>query len=65
MTIRSFRVPATGATHLMLRVLGSQCTVNPLYAGEQERDPDFTTDCATTGSTHDQVRAAEFQAFSH
>ncbi|MEV7011227.1 M36 family metallopeptidase [Streptosporangium sp. NPDC051022] len=65
MTIRSFRVPATDATHLMLRVLGSQCTGNPLYAGEQENDPDSATDCATTSPTPDQVRAAEFQAFSH
>ncbi|MEV8633655.1 M36 family metallopeptidase [Streptosporangium sp. NPDC051023] len=65
MTIRSFRVPATDATHLMLRVLGSQCTGNPLYAGEQENDPDSATDCATAGYKPDEVRAAEFQAFSH
>lgn len=63
--IRSFRVPATTATHLMLRAVTTQCTGNPLYAGEQDNDPNSATDCATASPQRDQVRAAEFQAYSH
>ncbi|GII67388.1 hypothetical protein Skr01_74730 [Sphaerisporangium krabiense] len=63
--IRSFRVPATDATHLMLRALTSQCTGNPLYAGQQLSDPSEPTDCTTASPRRDEVRAAEFQAFSH
>ncbi|GII87678.1 hypothetical protein Ssi03_56680 [Sphaerisporangium siamense] len=63
--IRSFRVPPTDATHLMLRALTSQCTGNPLYAGQQQTNPSAPTDCATVNPRHDEVRAAEFQAFSH
>ncbi|MFB9629103.1 hypothetical protein [Nonomuraea helvata] len=53
------------ATHLMLRVVSTQCTGNPLYAGEQDQDPSPATDCATASPQREQVRAAEFQAFSH
>jgi extracellular elastinolytic metalloproteinase len=63
--IRSFKVPTTSATHLMLRVVSSQCTGNPRYAGEQDNDPNSATDCATASPARDHVRAAEFQAFSH
>jgi hypothetical protein len=63
--IKSFRVPQTSATHLMLRAVTTQCTGNPLYAGEQDNDPNSATDCATASPLRDQVRAAEFQAFSH
>ncbi|MGI5270208.1 M36 family metallopeptidase [Nonomuraea sp. CA-218870] len=63
--IKSFRVPATDATHLMFRALTTQCTGNPLYAGEQDEDPNSATDCGTASAARDQVRAAEFQAFSH
>ncbi|MGW0480360.1 M36 family metallopeptidase [Nonomuraea sp. NPDC003214] len=63
--IESFRVPATTATHLMLRTLTTQCTGNPLYAGEQDADPNSATDCATASPQRDQVRAAEFQAYSY
>jgi extracellular elastinolytic metalloproteinase len=62
--MRSFTVPTTTATHLRLQVMSSQCTGNPLYAGEQDLDPRFTTDCATGSPAAGQVRAAEFQAFS-
>ncbi|MFG1685844.1 M36 family metallopeptidase [Nonomuraea sp. NPDC049269] len=62
--IKSFNVPTTTATHLMLRTLTTQCTGNPLYAGEQDADPNSSTNCATASSTRDQARAAEFQAFS-
>ncbi|MFD0883385.1 M36 family metallopeptidase, partial [Streptosporangium algeriense] len=62
--IKSFRIPATTATHLVLRAVSTQCTGNPLYAGEQDNDPNSSTDCATASLTRDQLRAAEFQAFS-
>ncbi|SEF79277.1 Fungalysin metallopeptidase (M36) [Nonomuraea solani] len=62
---KSFDVRTTSATHLMFRVLTSQCTGNPLYAGEQDNDPNSATDCATASPQREQVRAAEFQAYSH
>ncbi|MEV8633059.1 M36 family metallopeptidase [Streptosporangium sp. NPDC051023] len=62
--IKSFRIPTTKATHLTLRALSTQCTGNPLYAGEQDNDPNSSTDCATASAFKDQLRAAEFQAFS-
>ncbi|PRX69545.1 fungalysin metallopeptidase (M36) [Nonomuraea fuscirosea] len=65
MLIKSFDIRDTNATHLMLRALSTQCTGNPLYAGEQDADPNSATDCATASPQRDQVRAAEFQAFSH
>ena len=64
MTLRSFGIQPTMATHLRLRVLASQCTGGPLYAGEQDNDPNNATDCATNSPARDQVRIAEFQAFS-
>ncbi|MFF5175818.1 M36 family metallopeptidase [Micromonospora sp. NPDC000089] len=63
-TLRSFRVPTTLATHVRLEVLASQCTGGPAYAGEQDDDPATTTDCATASPARDQVRVAEFQVFS-
>ncbi|MFC5823919.1 M36 family metallopeptidase [Nonomuraea insulae] len=65
MLVKSFDVRDTSATHLMLRTLTTQCTGNPLYAGEQDNDPNSATDCATAGPQREFVRAAEFQAFSH
>ncbi|MGP3911676.1 M36 family metallopeptidase [Nonomuraea sp. 10N515B] len=65
MIFKSFDVRPAAATHLMLRVVSTQCTGNPLYAGEQDEDPNSATDCATASAQRDQVRAAEFQAFSH
>ncbi|MFC7106163.1 M36 family metallopeptidase [Nonomuraea rubra] len=64
MVIKSFDVRSTSATHLMLRVLTTQCTGNPRYAGEQDNDPNSATDCATASPAREHVRAAEFQAFS-
>ncbi|MCG5217211.1 M36 family metallopeptidase [Streptosporangium sp. KLBMP 9127] len=62
--VKSFDVRTAKATHLMLRVVSSQCTGNPLYLGEQDNDPNSATDCATASPARNQVRAAEFQAFS-
>lgn len=64
LTIRPFDIRNTKATHLRLRVLSSQCTGNPTYAGEQDADPRSTTDCATGSSRAAFVRAAEFQVFT-
>ncbi|GII90846.1 M36 family metallopeptidase [Sinosporangium siamense] len=60
---KSFKVRPTTATHLALRVVQSQCTGAPAYAGEQDNDPNSATDCATASAFRNHVRAAEFQAF--
>ncbi|GAA3444088.1 M36 family metallopeptidase [Planomonospora venezuelensis] len=62
--VKSFRIPTTTATHLALRAVSTQCTGNPLYAGEQDNDPNSATDCATASPAREHVRAAEFQAFT-
>ena len=62
--LRSFTVRPTPATHVRLRVLQTQCTGNPLYAGEQDNDPRASTDCATAAPIAGSVSAAEFQVFS-
>jgi hypothetical protein len=62
--LRSFSIPPTPATNLRLRVLTSQCTGNPLYAGEQDADPAAATDCATASLAANQVRISEFQVFT-
>lgn len=61
--LRTFQIHPTAATHLRLRVLASQCTGGPRYAGEQDDDPTAATDCATASPFAAQVRIAEFQAF--
>jgi hypothetical protein len=64
LNLRQFSIPPTRATALRLRVLTSQCTGNPLYAGEQDSDPTAATDCAANSPFRTQVRIAEFQAFT-
>jgi extracellular elastinolytic metalloproteinase len=64
LNLRQFRFDPTPATHLRLEVVASQCTGNPLYAGEQDADPAAATDCATASPFATQVRVAEFQAFT-
>ena len=64
LTLRSFEIPQTTATHLRLEVVSSQCTGNPQYAGQQSADPNVPTDCTTSAAVSGQVRAAEFQAFA-
>ncbi|GAB3434951.1 M36 family metallopeptidase [Actinophytocola sediminis] len=64
LTMRSFRIPPTLATHLMIRVLTNQCTGGPAYAGDQHDDPRSTSDCTTGNPAVAQtVRVAELQAF--
>jgi hypothetical protein len=64
LNLRTFHFNPTSATHLRLRVLASQCTGNPRYAGEQDNDPAAATDCTTASPFALQVRIAEFQAFT-
>jgi hypothetical protein len=64
LVIDSFKIPTTKATHLTLRAVSTQCTGNPLYAGEQDNDPNSATDCSTASPARDHLRAAEFQAFT-
>jgi hypothetical protein len=53
-------------------LISNQCTGNPAFQGEQDRDPAASTDCRTavTGSAPNQisvanqVRVAELQRFS-
>lgn len=51
--IKSFSFAPVDATHLMLKVVSSQCTGNPLFAGEQDADPLNDTDCATAAALTD------------
>jgi hypothetical protein len=62
--LRTFPITPVQATHLRIVVVASQCTGNPLYAGEQDDDPRAATDCATASPLAAQVRIAEVQAFS-
>jgi extracellular elastinolytic metalloproteinase len=66
LTLRSFTVPKTKATHVRLRVVMNQCTGGPAFAGEQDNDPGANTDCTTAApvTASQTVRAAEFQVFS-
>ena len=75
LTLRSFEVRPTSATHIRLQVRDSQCTGGPDYTGEANpvNDPVFSNpDCASEDLTPDrallnppreQVRAAELQVF--
>lgn len=64
LTLRSFTIPRTTATHLRLEVTASQCTGAPDYAGQQTNDPNVPTDCATASPYSGQVRAADLQVFA-
>jgi extracellular elastinolytic metalloproteinase len=62
--LRAATFPAVRATHLVVRVLDSQCTGGPAYQGEQDKDPFNATDCNTAGPAATRfVRIAELQAF--
>jgi extracellular elastinolytic metalloproteinase len=61
--VRSFPIPRVTATHVRIVVLENQCTGQPEYLGEQDQDPQFTTDCIQGSSQDDIVRAAELQVF--
>jgi len=63
LNLRTFHFNPTPATHLRIRVIASQCTGGPRYAGEQDNDPAAMTDCTTASPFAPQVRIAEVQAF--
>jgi hypothetical protein len=68
--MRSFDVPQTKATHVRIRVLTNQCTGGPAYQGDQDDDPNNSTDCDETtlpgfGVNAERVRIAELQVFEH
>jgi extracellular elastinolytic metalloproteinase len=62
--LRTFQIPRTQATHVRLVVLTNQCTGNPDFNGEQDNDPNSTTNCNGTAIAN-QVRVAELQILSH
>ncbi|MBV9787024.1 MAG: M36 family metallopeptidase, partial [Chloroflexi bacterium] len=70
LTLRSFDIPATTATHVQLRVVSNQCTGAPAYQGDTDNDPTDNADCdsgtfAGEPTTAGQnVRIAELQVFS-
>jgi extracellular elastinolytic metalloproteinase len=64
LTLRSFDVPQTTASHVRLRVLTNQCTGTPAYRGPQDADPRADEDCITGSTQDDNVRAAELQVFA-
>jgi extracellular elastinolytic metalloproteinase len=68
LTLRSFDVPETEATHVRLRVLTNQCTGTPEYQGDLDNDPSNATDCRTEAGAGgliapqgENVRAAMLQ----
>ncbi|MCI0687068.1 MAG: M36 family metallopeptidase [Sporichthyaceae bacterium] len=64
LTIRSFSIGNTTATHLRIEVVTNQCTGAPAYAGDQDDDPLNVTDCAAGSTQDDNVRISELQAFA-
>jgi extracellular elastinolytic metalloproteinase len=63
LTLRSFAIPSTRATHLRLRVLSNQCTGQRAYAGDTDADPTNDADCPSSDKAG-TVRAAELEAFA-
>jgi hypothetical protein len=64
LTLRSFAIPETTATHLRLRVVSNQCTGAAAFRGDQDADPLSDSDCVLGSESDAAVRAAEFQVFS-
>jgi extracellular elastinolytic metalloproteinase len=66
--LRSFDVPRTAATHVQIRVVANQCTGQVSFQGEQDNDPQNTTDCRVGSGPllprRDRtVRIAELEVF--
>jgi hypothetical protein len=64
LTLRTFDVPDTRATHVRLVVLHNQCTGASVYHGELDNDPLNPTDCISGSDQDTVVQASEFQVFS-
>ncbi len=63
LTLRSFDVADTPATHVRFVALENQCTGFGGYAGEQDNDPLNDTDCKAASDAGLSVRAAELEVF--
>jgi hypothetical protein len=62
LTLRTFQLPTSSATHVKLVVVSNQCTGNPAYQGAQHDDPLAPSpDCRTTPVGAEEVRATELQ----
>ncbi|HSK15589.1 MAG TPA: M36 family metallopeptidase [Gaiellaceae bacterium] len=64
LTLRTFNVPRTTATHVLLRVVDNQCTGQTSFQGKQDADPRHETDCrigTPLPARNTQVVAAELQ----
>jgi len=67
MILRNFNVSDSNATHLRFIVKSTQCTGAPQFQGEQDADPNSTTDCDTNvpaNNSRSFARATEVQAYS-
>jgi uncharacterized repeat protein (TIGR01451 family) len=64
LTIRTFDVANTLATHVRLVSLTNQCTGGPVYQGDQDLDPLNNSDCQTGSEQDKRLRAAELQVIS-
>jgi extracellular elastinolytic metalloproteinase len=72
--MRAWKIPRVTATHVLFRVRTNQCSGQASYQGEQDSDPQFSTDCRLTSlnSMGDvalprrdtDVRAAELELLS-
>jgi hypothetical protein len=63
LALRTFRLPASLATHVRFVALENQCTGYAGYAGEQDADPTNDTDCKAASDMDLSVRAAELELF--
>jgi extracellular elastinolytic metalloproteinase len=66
LTLRSWDVPDTTATHVKLVVDDNQCTGQASFHGDQDNDPGVNADCVVGTGTHrnTEVHAAELQVRS-
>jgi hypothetical protein len=72
--MRAWKIPKATATHVLFRVRTNQCSGQASYQGEQDNDPQFSTDCRVTSLTSTgqvalprrdtDVRAAELELLS-
>jgi hypothetical protein len=66
LTLRSFNVPATTATHVRIVMLKSQCSGGPDFTGaaNPDNDPLNDPDCVNGSAAEQTMRATEFQVFA-
>ena len=64
LTLRSFDVIDTIATHIRLVALDNQCTGAPDYQGMQSNDLAAPTDCSENSTRSDELHVAELQVLA-